>query len=47
MVIKSVKLLVIDQMAINYTNIFLFKTLQNLPKRMLLGLKLNHLATPM
>jgi hypothetical protein len=35
----------IDQTAINYTNVFHFKTLQNLPKNGIFGLKTNHLAT--
>jgi hypothetical protein len=35
----------IDQMDMKYTNIFLCKTLQSLPKRMIFGLKISHLAT--
>jgi hypothetical protein len=33
------------QIAIKYTNIFHYKTLQNLPKNGIFGLKTNHLAT--
>jgi hypothetical protein len=35
----------IYQIAIRYTNIFQYKTLQNLPKNGIFGLKRNHLAT--
>jgi hypothetical protein len=35
----------IDQMSIKYTNILHFKTLQNVPKILIFGLKINHLAT--
>jgi hypothetical protein len=35
----------IDQMTVKFTNIFHFKTLQNLPKFGLFGLKIYHLAT--
>jgi hypothetical protein len=34
----------IDQIAIKYVNIFRFKTLQNLPKIGIFGLKICHLA---
>jgi hypothetical protein len=34
-----------DQVSINYTSIFQCKTLQNLPKIWIFGLKTNHLAT--